>query len=37
MKQPKFHLTPMQMLTYFGPILLVLAALAIFTVMGSGW
>ena len=34
MKEPKFNLTPVQMITYFGPILLVIAALAIFMLMG---
>ena len=35
MKQPKFQLTPMQMITYFGPALLVIAVLAVFLWMGA--
>jgi hypothetical protein len=34
MKEPKFNLTPAQMLTYVGPLLLVIAAITIFMLMG---
>ena len=34
MNRPKILLTWRQMLAYFGPVLIVLALLALFTVMG---
>ena len=34
MKEPKFNLTPSQIITYFGPVLLVVGVLTIFMLIG---
>ena len=34
MNQPKYNLTKAQMLTYFGPVILVVAVLVLFLLMG---